>query len=78
MLEILSLKPKIFGLDISDLSLKIVNLERKGGGFRLRSFGEAKIPPGVIRNGEIKKEDNLAKIIKKAISEVKGKPLKTR
>ena len=78
MLEILSLKPKAFGLDISDLSLRIVNLERKRGGFKLSSFGEAKIPSGIIKNGEIKKEEDLVKIIKKAAPEVQGKPLKTK
>jgi len=78
MFDYSSLKPKAFGLDISDLSLKIVNLERKRGGFKLCSFGETKIPPGIIKKGEIKKEEDLIKILKKAISEVKGKPLKTK
>ena len=78
MFDYLSLKPKAFGLDISDLSLRIVNLKRKRGRFKLSSFGEAEIPSGIIKNGEIKKEEDLVKIIKKAISEVKGKSLKTK
>jgi type IV pilus assembly protein PilM len=78
MLNFLTLKPEAFGLDISDLSLKIVKLEKKRGGFNLASFGETPIKPGLIKNGEIKKEKDLAKIIQKAISKIKGKKLKTK
>ncbi len=78
MLEFFSLKPEAFGLDISDLSLKIIKLEKKGAGFKLVSFGETEIPSGIIRGGEIKKEENLAAIIKRAINEVKGKKIKTK
>lgn len=76
--EFLNLKPKTFGLDISDLSLKIIQLEKKGENFKLASFGETVIRPGVIKCGEIKKEDILVDLIKKAISEVKGKKIKTK
>ncbi|MDI6883305.1 MAG: type IV pilus assembly protein PilM [Patescibacteria group bacterium] len=72
-----SLKQQAFGLDISDLSLRIANLEKKGGELTLASFEEARIPPGVIEEGEIKNEKRLAEIIQKAISQVKGKKLKT-
>jgi len=78
MLKFLSLKPKAFGLDISDLSLKVIQLERKREGFDLASFGETQIKPGIIKGGEIKDEDGLAKIIKKAITGVKGKKIKTK
>ena len=78
MLEFLTLKLEAFGLDISDLSLKIIKLEKKGRNFGLASFGETKILPRIIRAGEIKKEENLVNIIKKAISEVKGKKIKTK
>lgn len=78
MLEVLSLKPEAFGLDISDLSLKVIQLERKREGFDLASFGETQIKPGIIRGGEIKDEEGLAKIIKKAIAEIKGKKIKTK
>jgi len=35
MLEFLTLKPEAFGLDISDLSLKIVKLKKRGNFFTL-------------------------------------------
>ncbi len=45
MLDFLNLKPEAFGLDISDLSLKIVKLKKKGKYFSLASFGEKEIQP---------------------------------
>lgn len=78
MLEFLSLKVESFGLDISDLSLKIVKLKKKRGGFGLASFGEQKIKPGIIEEGEVKNEDALADAIKEGISKVQGEKLRTK
>ena len=77
MLRFLTLKPEAFGIDISDLSLKIAKLKRKGNFFRLASFGEEKIKPGIIKNGEVKDEDKLAEAIKAAVRKVKGEKLQT-
>ncbi len=78
MLEFLTLKPEAFGLDISDLSIKTVKFEKKRKILSLSSFAETSIKPGIIRQGEIKDEKSLVKIIKKSLAEVKGKPLKTK
>lgn len=77
-MEFFTLKPEAFGLDISDLSLKIIKLKKKGKFFDLASFGEEKIKPGIIKEGEIKKEEDLAKIIKSACAKVKGEKLRTK
>ena len=78
MFEFLTLKPGSFGLDISDLSLKIIKLKRKGKFFDLASFGEEEIKPGIIKEGEIKNEEKLAEIIKGAIKKVKGEKIRTK
>ncbi|MDI6591778.1 MAG: type IV pilus assembly protein PilM [Patescibacteria group bacterium] len=78
MLEFLSLKPEAFGLDISDLSLKIIKLKKKGDKLALASFLEEKIKPGIIKNGEIKDQKALVKIIREAINKVRGEKLKTK
>ena len=78
MIELLSLKPEAFGLDISDLSLRIAKLKKRGKFFRLVSWGEAKIKPGVVENGEIKDEDVLARIIKQTLTKIKGERIKTK
>lgn len=76
--EFLDLKPEAFGLDISDLSLKIVKLKKTKNGYDLVSFGEEKIQPGIIKEGEIKDQKALSEIIKRAIINVKGKKLNTK
>jgi len=78
MLDFLTLKPEAFGLDISDLSLKIISLKKKGDFLTLASFGEIKVKPGIIKEGEIKDEEKLAETIKEAIKKVKGEKLKTK
>lgn len=77
MLEFLTLKPEVFGLDISDSSLKIVKLKKKGKFLSLASFGKTEIKPGIIKGGEIQDEDSLAKIIKETLVKIKGEKLKT-
>lgn len=80
MLNFLTLKSEAFGLDISDLSLKIIKLffKKKREAFGLASYGEEKIKPGIIKGGEIKDEEALVKIIKNALAKVKGEKLKTK
>lgn len=77
MLEYLTLKPETFGLDISDLSLKIVKLKKKKKLLSLVSFGEKEIKPGVIERGEIKDQDALAETIKDSLNKINGERLKT-
>jgi len=76
--EFLTLKPEAFGIDISDLSLKIIKLKRKRGVLGLACFGETKIKPGIIKEGEIKDEKALGKIIRNALAKVKGEKLNTK
>jgi type IV pilus assembly protein PilM len=78
MLKFLTLKPEAFGLDISDLSLKIIKLKKKRDFLSLTSFGEVEIPPGIISSGEIKNEDTLAKVIREALKKTRKGKLKTK
>lgn len=70
--------PQVFGLDIADNSLKIVQLEKKRGNFKLASFINQGLPEGLVKQGEILKPQELAVLLKKAWLLVKGKPLKTK
>ncbi len=78
MLEFLNPKICGFGIDLSDLSIKIVNLKKAGDEFALASFCRQEIPEGAIDQGEIKKEEDLIGTIKEAVKNIKGEPLKTR
>jgi len=89
-MNFLTLKPIAFGLDISDLSLKLVKLkpssekfsllgtEKKKKFLSLASFNEILLKPGIIEKGEIKNEEALVEIIKEAISKVRGEKIKTK
>lgn len=77
MFDYFNLNPDFFGLDISDLSLKIAKL-KKSRGLILSSFGEKQIPKGIVESGEIKNEVALVKIIKEGIKGVEGEKLQTK
>lgn len=66
-----------FGLDLSDLSLKIAQLIKENNGLVLANYGRQEIPGGIIEGGIIKKPDELVQIVKKGVREVRGLPLGT-
>lgn len=51
------------GLDISDRSMKFIDLAKVGDKFKLNYFGEIDIPLGVIEAGEIKQSEAFHKIL---------------
>ena len=54
----------VFGFDLSDRSLKYLELLRIRQGARLGRFGEAKIPQGLIEDGQILKKEELISLLK--------------
>ena len=52
-----------FGLDISDESLKFVELVMTRKGIRMRRYGERPIPPGIIDSGIIKDPERMEQIL---------------
>lgn len=78
MFDALILKPEVFGIDVSDLSLKIAKLKRKKNFFSLATFGETKISPEVISGGEIKDPKALSETIRMAVKNAKGEKLNTK
>lgn len=57
------LAPPILGLDISDGSVKYVELVRHGGGVELGRYGERALPPGALLNGKIQKPDEVREVL---------------
>jgi len=72
-MKFLELEPDTFGMDFSDLRLRVAKLNKKGEFFDLVSWNEIEIPEGIIIEGEIKDEDKLVAIIKKTIDGAKGR-----
>jgi|WetSurMetagenome_2_1015567.scaffolds.fasta_scaffold109054_2 type IV pilus assembly protein PilM len=56
------------GLDISELSVKFVQLENTGKKINIRALGKINLPKGLWENGEIKDKKEIAKAIRKLIS----------
>lgn len=77
MLEFLTTHLAAFGLDISDLSVKVAQLQKGKGGFFLSSFGEFSVEQGIIERGQIKKEKELAEVLKSVRTKVQGKKITT-
>ncbi|MEI6280626.1 MAG: type II secretion system protein GspL [bacterium] len=57
------LMPSSFGLDISDESLKFIELVTTQKGIRVGRYGERSIPPGVIESGRIKDSKRMEEIL---------------
>ena len=55
---------KIFGLDISDLSLKAVQIKKKKGVSYIQSINSISVPPGLIVEGVIQDKKKVAQLIK--------------
>ncbi|HAS80952.1 MAG: Type IV pilus assembly protein PilM [Candidatus Nomurabacteria bacterium GW2011_GWE1_32_28] len=52
-----------FGLDISDESIKFVELIRSKEGIRVNRYGEKKIPAGIIESGKIKNSKGMEDVL---------------
>lgn len=53
-----------FGIDISDSSVKAVELKPKNGSAKVRTYHSFVLPKGLVKRGEIKKPEELTQIIK--------------
>jgi len=71
-------KKLTLGLDLSDFSLKFVQLEKNKKGFSLINCVKEDLPVGLIQRGEIKKEKELTNIIKGALRKIKRRPFGNR
>lgn len=78
MFRFLEIKHDSFGLDISQNSLKLVKLEKRGKLIKLASFKELEFKKGIIEEGEIKNEDALTKEIKKFLQKTKIEKIKNK
>lgn len=65
-------------MDFSDLSIKAANLKKRGRFFKLVSWAETSIEPGVIFDGEIKNEEKVVEAILKTLKDAKGKKIKEK
>lgn len=65
--KIIDSNPAIFGMDISDFSIKVMQIEKKHGRDYVKGYASIELPQGCIENRTIIKKDIVIKAIKKAI-----------
>ena len=53
----------IFGLDLSDFSIKVVKIENRGSSECMVSYATLPIPNGCISDGEIQKKEQVVSVI---------------
>lgn len=62
----------VVGIDISDHSIEVMQLNRQG---KIVSYGRAVLPEGIIKDGDIKKQKELIDILNNVLKETKPFPL---
>jgi len=68
----------MFGLDISDASIEVLELKKSFGRVKLVGYGRAELPEGIVRDGIVLKKKELSEAIKKILSGAKPKAIKSR
>jgi type IV pilus assembly protein PilM len=76
--KIFNIEPVSFGLDLSDLSVKAIQIERYGSSDSLVGFSSVPIPMGAISEGQIIKPDDVVSAIKKALQTSGPHRIKTK
>jgi type IV pilus assembly protein PilM len=68
----------IFGLDLSDLSIKAVQLQDEGSYECIASYSSVMLPAGCVSDGEIQKKEQVVAAIKKAVDIAVPKKIKSK
>lgn len=76
--NLLGLKPKAFGLEIENSSIKAVWLEKKRNKFRLVSCGKRILPRGIVQVEQVVDPQKLADEIKILLASTQPKPIRER
>lgn len=76
--KIINFEEKCFGIDLSDLSVKIVQLENNDSLDSIRAYSFLPIPDGCIEDGKIINKQKIAETIRLAIKKAAPKTVNTK
>jgi type IV pilus assembly protein PilM len=76
--KIFTVDPRPFGLDLSDLSLKAVRIEREGKVDRVAGYGSVGLPPGAVSDGEIADEAAVAAAVRSLLEKTGSRGFRAR
>ncbi|MCK5490767.1 MAG: type IV pilus assembly protein PilM [Candidatus Pacebacteria bacterium] len=77
-MSIINAKLETFGLDLSDRSIKVAQFKKNHDRLKLYAYGRCDVPEGLIINGEIKDELEVAELIKKTLAKTNLHPIKSK
>lgn len=76
--KIFDLFPVSFGLDLSDLSMKAVSLDRQGGRDSIISYGSVPLPVGSVVDGEIMNPEAVKRAVESLLGKAGPKHIRTK
>ncbi|OGI29559.1 MAG: hypothetical protein A2288_03140 [Candidatus Moranbacteria bacterium RIFOXYA12_FULL_44_15] len=76
--KIINFEDRFFGLDLSDLSVKVFQMEKNGKVDKIRSFCSLDIPEGYIEDGRMINKEKVAEIIRDAVKKAGPEKINTR
>ncbi|MFZ2188887.1 MAG: type IV pilus assembly protein PilM [Candidatus Moraniibacteriota bacterium] len=76
--NIFTFEDAYFGIDLGDLFVKVLQLEKRGSDDFVRSFSIAPIPNGCIEDGRIIDKKKVSQVIKTAIATARPKKINSK
>lgn len=76
--KIINFEEKYLGIDLSDLSIKIVQLEKNNANDSVRAYSFLPVPAGCIEDGKIIDKQKIAETIRLAIKKAAPKEIDTK
>ena len=76
--KIINFEERYLGIDFSDLSLKLLQLEKKGGKDQVHSYAYLDIPPACFSDGRIEDKAQIAQLVREALKKASPGKIKTK
>ncbi len=76
--KIISLETEVFGMDLSDLSIKVMQIEKDGKIDRVKGFACMEVPPGVFEDGKVLNQEKAVFFIQESLKRTAPKKIKTK
>lgn len=76
--KIFAFSTDAFGLDLSDLSIKVVQLGNNGIADHIQGFGSVPLPLGAVQDGEIKNKQQVVQAITKVLGTATPKKITSK
>ncbi len=76
--NIFTFEDSYFGIDLGDLFVKVLQLEKRGSDDSVRSFSITPVPDGCIEDGRIIDKNKVTQVIKTAVATARPKKINTK